>query len=162
MPQITYGAYTALTTTNLQSLASSATAGWQSAVIDNRTVRALDYALLFTLPMANTAPANDRSWYIFGAPAMHNGGAWVFADGGTTTLPSGAEGTYTIAGLTSTNNLRLLGRLYYTAQNQVVQGLLTLSPALGQTMFEGVALVAVNFTGAAALTGCVAAYQAIT
>lgn len=162
MPQITYGAYTPLTVTALQSLASSATVGWQSAIIDNRTVRALDYALLFTLPMANTAPANDRSWYIFGVPAMHNGSAWVLSDGGTTTLPSGTEGAYTIAGLTSTNNLRQLGRLWYTTQNQIVQASLTLSPAFGQTMFEGFSLVAINFTGAAAITGCVAAYQAIT
>ena len=83
-----YGSYTALTLTSLASLASSATAGWISAIIDNRTTEATDYELLFTFPMANTAAANDKAVYVFAVPAMHNGSAWVLADGGTTTLPT--------------------------------------------------------------------------
>jgi hypothetical protein len=158
----TYGSYTALTVTNLQSLASSATAGWQSDVIDNRTTGAIDYEFLITLPMANTAPANDKAVYIFAVPAVHNGSAWRFADGGTTTLPSGTQGTYTIAGTTTTNNLLPLATLAYTTQNMTIQGWASLSNALGRTMPDGFALIAVNYSGAALSTGCVVAYRAIT
>lgn len=158
----TYGAYTALTVTSLQSLASSATAGWQSDVIDNRTTGAIDYELLFQTPMANTAAANDRSWYWFLAPAVHNGSAWVFADGGTTTMPSGSQGAYTIGGLTSTNNLVLLKRAFYTATQQTVQAVATVSQAFGNTMPDGFSIIGINYTGAAASTGCVVAYRAIT
>ena len=38
-----FGSYTAMTVTNLQSLASSATAGWQSARVSNVSTLALDY-----------------------------------------------------------------------------------------------------------------------
>ena len=58
---ISYGAWTALTVTALQSLASSATAGWQSDRIDNTSTKALDYEIMIKLPMANTAPANDKA-----------------------------------------------------------------------------------------------------
>jgi hypothetical protein len=162
MPTQTYGAYTALTVTNLQSLANSSTVGWQSDVIDNRTTGAIDYEILFYLPMANTAPANDRSWYFYAVPAVHNGTAFVYSDGGTTTLPSGTQGAYTIAGTSSTNNLILLRRFFYTTQNQIVSGWASLSSAVGQTMPDGFSIVGVNFTGAAAITGCVVAYRAIT
>jgi len=162
MPTITYGSRTALVVTNLQSLASSATAGWQSAVIDNRTTAAIDYLFEFKFPMANTAPANDKAIYIFAVPAAHDGSGWIFADGGTTTMPSGSQGTYTIAGITTTNNMTLLAVLAYTTQNQVVQGWASLSNALGQSMPQGFALVAIDFTGAALSTGCVIAYVPIT
>ena len=43
---VAYGTYTALTITNLNSLASSATAGWQSARISNVSTLALDYEIV--------------------------------------------------------------------------------------------------------------------
>jgi hypothetical protein len=95
-------------------------------------------------------------------PAVHNGTAFVYSDGGTTTLPSGTQGAYTIAGTSSTNNLILLRRFFYTTQNQIVSGWASLSSAVGQTMPDGFSIVGVNFTGAAAITGCVVAYRAIT
>jgi hypothetical protein len=162
---IAYGTYTALTVTSLQSLASSATAGWQSARIDNQSsVKALDYEIVVKLPMANTAPANDKAVYVFVSPAVTTDGGttWLQADGGTATLPSGSEGTYTIAGLTTTNNLRPLTQLAYTTQNQTIQGVAMLSDAMGQTMPDGFSIIIVNYSGAALSTGCVVAYRAIT
>lgn len=158
----TYGSYTALTLTSLASLASSATAGWISAIIDNRTTAALDYELLFTFPMANTAPANEKSIYVLVVPAMHNGSAWVLADGGTTTLPTAGPAAYTFAGITSTHNFRPLVALAYTAADQVVQGVAMLSEAVGQSMPDGFALFVVNYSGAAFdASGQVIAYKAI-
>ena len=165
MTQQTYGTYTALTVTNLQSLASSATAGWQSARVDNQTsVRAIDYEFVVKLTTANTAPANDKAAYVFLSPAVTTDGGttWLHADGGTTTLPSGIEGTYTIGGITTTNNLVLLGVLAYTTQQQVMQGVFTLSNAFGRTMPDGFSVIIVNYTGAALSTACVVAYRAIT
>ncbi len=159
-----YGAYTALTVTNLQSLASSATAGWQSARVDNQTAtKALDYEIVVSLPMANTAPANDKAVYVFISPAVTTDGGttWLQADGGTTTLPSGSQGTYTIAGVTTTNNLDLLRALAYTTQNQTVQAVMRLSD-LYASMPDGFSIIVVNYSGAALSTGCVVAYRTIT
>lgn len=165
MTQITYSTYTAMTVTSLQSLASSATAGWQSARVDNQTsVKAIDYEFVIKLTTANTAPANDKAAYVFLSPAVTTDGGttWLHADGGTTTLPSGSEGTYAIGGVTTTNNLVLLGTLAYTTQNQTMQGVFMLSNAFGQSMPDGFSVIIVNYTGAALSTGCVVAYRAIT
>lgn len=156
-----YGTYTAITVTNLQSLASSATAGWQSGRIDNQTsVKALDYEIFVKLTTANTAPANDKAAYVYISPAMTTDGGttWLHADQGTTTLPTGTEGTTTIA---SPNNLILLGVLNYTTQQMVMQGNFNLSNAVGQSMPDGFSIIIINFTGAALSTSCVVAYRAI-
>ena len=159
-----YGAFTSLTITNLNSLASSATAGWQSARIDNTSTLALDYEIVVKLDMANTAPANDKSVYVFISPAVvdSSGPTWYQADGGTTTLPGGSEGTYTIAGTTATNNLDLIRALAYTTQDQVIQAVFRLSD-IYSTMPDGFQIIIVNFSGAAiAASGNVVAYRAIT
>lgn len=159
---IAYGSYTALTVTNLQSLASSATAGWQSARIDNQSsVEALDYEFVVKLTTANTAPANDKAAYIYISPAVTTDGGttWLHADQGTTTLPTGTEGTTTIA---TPNNLRLLGVLSYTTQQMVMQGVFNVSNAVGQFMPDGFSIIIINFTGAALSTSCVVSYRAIT
>lgn len=156
---ILYGTYTTLTTTHLQSLSNSATAGWQSAVIDNRTNLAVDYEIFVSLPMANTAPASPYTAYVYAAPAVYTGSAWLIGDQGTTTLPTGSEGTTTIA---STNNLSSLGELAYGTQNMTMQNWFTLSNGLGNTIPEGVVIIIINNTGAATQSsGCVVAYRQI-
>jgi hypothetical protein len=158
---IAYGSYTAVTVTALQSLASSATAGWQSGRISNVSTKAIDYNIFVKLTTANTAPANDKAAYVYISPAISTDGGttWLQSDGGTTTLPSGTEGTYTIA---SPNNLKLLGVLSYTTQQMVMQGSFSLSGAVGLSMPEGFSIIIVNYTGAALSTSCVVAYEAIT
>src|SRR4051794_36930783 len=159
---VAYGSYTAMTVTNLQSLASSATAGWQSARVDNQTsVKALDYEIFVKLTTANTAPANDQAAYVYISPAITTDGGttWLHADQGTTTLPTGTEGTTTIA---SPNNLKLLGVLNYKTQNMTMQGWWNLSNVCGQFMPDGFSIIIINFTGAALSTSCVVAYRAIT
>lgn len=161
---IAYGTYTALTVTNLNSLASSATVGWQSDRISNLSTLALDYEILVRLDMANTSPANDRAVYVFISPAVTSDGGttWYQADGGTTTLPSGTQGAYTIAGTTTTNNLDLLRALAYTTADQVIQATLRLSD-LYDTMPDGFQIIIVNFSGAAvAGSGNIVAVRPIT
>lgn len=159
---IAYGSYTAMTVTNLQSLASSATVGWQSARVDNQSsVKALDYEIFVKLTTANTAPANDKAMYVYISPAIttDGGSTWLHADQGTATLPTGSEGASTIA---LPNNLKLLGVLSYTTQQMVCQGSFNLSNAVGQSMPDGFSIIIVNYSGAALSTSCVVAYRAIT
>ena len=143
-----YGSTTSMTVTNLNSLANSATAGWQSDRVSNLNTVALDYEIFVKLTMANTAPANDKAVYVYICPFFTDdaGSTWYASSGGTTTLPSGSQGTYTIA---SPNNLRLLGILSYTTQNMVLQDTFLLSNAFGSKIPDGFSIIIVNYSGAA-------------
>lgn len=143
---ISYGASSSLTVTGLASLGNSQTVGWQSDVIDNRTTKAVDYLVEVKFPMANTAPANDKTVYVYLVPAYHDGSSWIYTDGGTTTLPSGSNGAYTIA---TTNNLFLLRALQYPTADMVIQSVMTVSQAFGPAMPHGFSLIVVNYSGAA-------------
>ena len=160
--QIAYGTYNALAVTALQSLASSATAGWQSARVSNLTDKAVDYEIFIKLTTANTAPANDKCAYIYISPAITTDGGttWLHADQGTTTLPTGAEGTTTIGA--GGGNLKMLDILAYTAQQQIMQGEFLLSSAVGQNMPDGFSIIIENYSGAALSTACVVAVRPIT
>jgi len=158
----TYGSYTALTLTGLASLPSSATAGWRSALIDNRTPAARDYEFLFTLPMANTSPGNDKAIYPFLVPAMFDGSAWQYSDGGTTALPTAGPGTYSFGGILSMSNFAPMQPLAYTAADQMVQGIRFASSASGWSMWDGFLVFLLNYSGAAFdASGQVIGYKAI-
>lgn len=162
---VAYGSYTAMTVTNLQSLANSQTVGWQSARVDNQTsVKALDYEIFIKLTTANTAAANDKTAYVYISPAMSTDGGttWLQTDQGTTTLPTGTEGASTIGTSGNPGNLKLLATLQYVATQMVIQGGFLLSNAVGQFMPDGFSIIIVNYTGAALSTSCVVAYRAIT
>lgn len=148
-----YGARTVMAVTALQSLASSATVGWKSVLVDNTSALALDYEVYVSLTTANTAPANNQAMYIYICPAhKDNGGTFRYSDGGTTTLPTSADASYTIA---NPNDLRLVGVLNYTTQQMVCQGVFNVSNAVGNSMPQGFLVIIVNFSGAALSTGCV-------
>mgnify|MGYP003647223614 CR=1 FL=1 len=157
-----YGTYVALAVTALQSLASSQTVGWKSVLVDLQTsVKPLDVEFFVKLTAANTAPANDKAMYVWLCPAMttDGGSTWLYSDGGTTTLPTSADATYTIA---LPNNLKLLGVLNYTTQQMVCQGSFLLSNAYGASMPDGFLIIITNYSGAALSTSCVVAYRPIT
>lgn len=102
-----------LTTTNLQSLATSATAGWQSDGISNTTNLYLDTLFQFVIAAVNTAPANSRAFFLFASHSL---------DGGTTyTSPlTGSQGTLTYPDVTTSAQVaKLLGLLPYVTQNAV-------------------------------------------
>lgn len=99
--KISYGTWTTLTVTSLASLANDATSpfgAWQSARIDNQTSElADDYEIIGKIPMANTAPANDKSLYCYVVPWVYDSSAWNLGGNfGTTTAPTGSEGTASI------------------------------------------------------------------
>jgi hypothetical protein len=160
---IAYGGYTALTVTNLQSLANDATdvyAGWQSDRVDNKSsVLALDYEIVIDLSTAATAPANDQAAYVYVVPWIHNGTSWVpGATFGTTTLPSGSEGT---ANMSDPNSMRGPVALPYKITSQHMVGYLTLSQLFGGIVPDGWSLAVRNASGAALSTGCFIGYKPI-
>jgi len=151
-----FGSHTALTVTNLNSLASSATAGWQSAVVDNRTTKALDYEVHVTLDMSATAPANDKAAYIYVYAAYHDGSNWQPTNNAT-----GTEGTITI---TNPNNFILAKVLtYQTSDDTLKSGGFFISQCFGGRIPDGFGIVIINYTGSqVAASGNVVAYKAYT
>lgn len=100
-----------LTTTSLQSLANSATAGWQSGAIDNSSNLYLDDLFQIVIAAVNTAPANSKGLYVLAGHSI---------DGGTTyTRPfSGTQGTCTFDDPTTLPLCApALGFLPYATQN---------------------------------------------
>jgi hypothetical protein len=154
------GSSTSMTVTNLQSLPSSSTAGWQSDIVSNVTTLARDYEIFVKLTTANNSPANDKAMYVYICPfyTTDGGTTWFASSQGTSTLPTGTEGTTTIA---SPNNLRLLGVLNYTTQNMTVQDTFLLSNCFGDRMPDGFSIIIINFSGANLSTGCVVRHTPI-
>lgn len=160
---INKGTYTAMTVTNLQSLASDASdpfGGWQSARVSNVSTVAMDYEITVDLSTAATAAANDKAAYVFLVPWMTTDGGTTWIAGGnfgTTTLPTGSEGTCSV---TEPNSMRLLGVLPYKDTSQRMQRSFLLSSAYSGVP-DGWSLAIRNASGAALSTGCVVAYRSV-
>jgi hypothetical protein len=143
----TYGTKADLAVTALNSLANSATAGWQSDIIDNRTLKASDFLLFLKTIMTGT-PANDKALYVYAVPWYHDGTSWLpGGDGGTATaLSSAGQATFTIA---SPNNLGPpIAILNYTAAG-TISSEIKLSNRFGSIIPQGFQLVVINYTGVA-------------
>lgn len=159
-----YDTYTAMTVTNLQSLANDATdvfAGWQSARVSNVSTLAEDYEVIIDLSTAATAPANDSTFYMYLVPWVTTDGGTTWITGGnfgTTTLPSGTEGT---ANMSDPNSMKGPARLPYKITSQRLQAYFSVRELCGGIMPDGWSLAGRNCTGAALSTGCVVAYRAI-
>lgn len=154
------GSNVVMTVTALQSLANSATVGWQSDRVSNISTLARDYEIFVKLTTAATAAANDKAMYVYICPwyTTDGGTTWFASSQGTTTLPTGTQGASTIA---SPNNLRLLGVLNYVATSMVVQDTFMLSNCFGDRMPDGFSIIIINFSGAALSTSCVVNYKPI-
>jgi hypothetical protein len=159
---VAYGTYTAMTVTNLQSLANDSTdpfTAWQSARVANHVTLAQDYEVIVDLSTANTAPANDSTAYIYIVPWVTTDGGTTWISGGnfgTTTLPTGAEGT---ASISDPNSMRVLSMPYKVAQ-QRLQRQFSIASVLGFSP-DGWSLAIRNCTGAALSTGCVVSYRTL-
>ncbi len=159
---VTYGTYTAMTVTNLQSLANDATdpfGGWQSARVSNVSTLAQDYEIFVDLSTANTAPNNDSAAYVYIIPWVTTDGGTTWITGGnfgTTTLPTGTEGT---ASISDPNSMRVVAIPYKIAQQRLQRGF-SLAAVLGFSP-DGWSLAIRNCTGAALSTGCVVAYRSL-
>jgi hypothetical protein len=137
-----YAAEQTLTVTNLHSLASSQTAGWQSAVVDNTSNLYLDALVQVVLDFANTAPANDKCAYVFAYAGLDT----VYSD-----PASGSEGTITVPNVgANALNLRLIGKVNYTTTDAVTESApMSVAAAFGGVLPPKWGLVIVNYSGAA-------------
>lgn len=161
---IAYGTRVALAVTALQSLAIDTTdpyAGWQSDRVDNETtLKAIDFEVQILLSTAATAPANDKTVYVYLIPWMNNGGTWTpMANFSTTTRPAGAEGT---ASMSDPNSMKLVAAIPYVITSQPLDAHFTVAAACGGIVPDGWSLALRNNCGAALGTGCVVAYRPIT
>ncbi len=136
---------TDMTVTGLASLASSATIGWQSDRVDISIE--LDVLVSIKLDMANTAPANDKSVYVYLCSWFYDGTTWYGSSLGTATLPTGTNGTCALASA-APNNLKLLGTLAYSTADMVLQDSFLLSNVFGTAMPDAWSIVVLNYSGA--------------
>lgn len=161
--KISPGTYVAMTVTNLQSLANDASspyACWQSDRVSNVSAQAVDYEIYVSLPTANVAPGNDGAAYVYLVPwtTTDGGATWVAnANFGTTTLPTGAEGT---ASIVEPNSMKGGISIPYVVAQQRLDEWFTVSQLCGICP-DGWSLVIRDCTGANLSTGCVVAYRPI-
>lgn len=145
-----------MTVTNLNSLASSATAGWQSSVVDNTSNLFLDSLVMAVIDFANTAPANSKAMYWY---AYHG------LESGTYTNPvTGSEGTLTLLDVTANAQaLRTLGVMPYTTADEVVESaVMSVAATAGGILPPYWGVAAINHTGAAiAASGNTVKYRGI-
>ncbi len=153
-----YGTWVSMTTTSLSSMSNSQTVGWQSDRVDNQTTTlANDYEIVVDIPaFGATAPANDKTVYVWVCPWIYDGSAWhPGGDLGTTTAVTGSQGAGTIA---LPPNLYGAVTMNYTTQAMPLKKAFKLSQ-LGLDAFDGWSLVIIDFTGAAMPANCVVAYR---
>jgi hypothetical protein len=158
---LNYGTSVTLASTALQSLANSATVGWQSARVDNTSNKAVDYQVSLVTAPVNTAPANDKAVYVYAVPwYQDDAAAWIpGSDLGSTTLPTGTDVAATIV---PGNGLRLVKVISYVTQNQPMLAQFNLSNVF-PSMPHGWSLVVINYSGITlAASGNIVKYTPIT
>jgi len=143
--KLSYSTVTTLTITSFHSLATSATAGWQSAAIDNSTTKYLDILVKASVAAVNTAPANSKAFVFWVAPLLDSAGSDYDSTGDG--VPSGTQGTITIPDFTSLAlPISRLGRVNYPTQNKVITKTFSVLNALG-FMPVKFSIVAANHSG---------------
>jgi hypothetical protein len=143
---VAYQAEQTMTTTNLQSLATSATAGWGSAVVDNTTTLYLDALVQVVLPAVNTLPANDKALYVF-AYAGSNSTDLTTTGAASSGAPGTQGGLFFPDITTNPQNLPLIGVIPYVSLNtKIVSPEFSVARPFGVLPpFWGVAIV--NYSG---------------
>jgi hypothetical protein len=142
-----FGSATSLTLTSFNSLATSATAGWQSDVIDNGSSLYLDILVEVELAAVNTAPANSRAAFFYAYGIVDTAGSAYTSTGDGT--PSGSVGTITFPDVTSLPIVApLLGVLPYPVQNKAINaGPWSVARCFGGVVPKKVGIMCINHTG---------------
>ena len=151
-----YGSPVALTVTNLHSLASSVTGGWQSASIDFNALNCEDVLIQAILDFANTAPANSKGVYVFLAEGL--------STSNLTNPASGTEGTITLLDITANaQNMKQIGFIPYTTADEIVESkAFSVAANCGGVLPAAGAIILMNHSGAALhSSGNSVTYQAV-
>lgn len=136
-----YGTETALTWAG--AIASSPTAGRQSNPIDNTSALAVDGILAISAVFPNSAPANDKTLYIYA-------GAYIGATGGWQGRPalSGADGAYTFNDITTTPSGLFLCQADFQVQNTTGLWIVpSLAAVFGGLLPPKMAFALANYSG---------------
>lgn len=147
--KLAYGGEQTMTVTNLHSLASSATAGWTSDYVDNTSNLYEDILLQVCLDPANTAPANDKAFYIFVYGG--NNSSDLSVTGASSSGTPGTQGALTFPNITTTTILLPIAytMFYGVADTVIKSNPFTIAGCFGGIVppYWGVALL--NYSGAA-------------
>lgn len=147
------GTATALTWT-IDSLASSVTAGRQATAVDDTATKALDYLLTLHIVYPNSAPANDKSLYLY--VAGFDGTNW---SGGA----SGSDAAYTFDDITAHPTPLRGPQAMWMVQNKTRDfGPFSIASFFGGIVPIKWAPILINYSGQTLSTTCSATYQAIT
>lgn len=152
---IAYGSETSLTWAG--AIASSTTAGRQSNTIDNSSTLADDYSVAVNIVYPNSAPANDKTVYIYA-------GGWYGATNAWEGRPvlTGSDGAYTFNDITTTpTGLRLAGAFFMVQNTTGTFAIPSLATVFGGSVPAKIALAVANYSGQT-ITTFTATYRAIT
>ena len=138
--QTAYGTSNQSLTITLTSLASSATAGRESAAVNNSSDLFLDVLVMAKVVLAAGTIANDRAVYVY---------AYGSVDGGSN-YPDNVTGADAAITMTDPTNLRLLGVLNTpTSAGTYKAGPWSLASAFGGVMPERWGVAVRNYSGIA-------------
>ncbi len=133
-----------MTVTNLHSLASSPTAGWQSAGVDYSSTLYLDDQWQFYFDTANTAAATSKAFLFFAAHSLDAGVSY-------TSPATGTEGTITLVDVTA--NAIAMARLgsvpYITTNENPRSKLYGMAKTCDGTLPDRASVAVINHSGAA-------------
>lgn len=136
-----FGTETALTWSG--AIASSTTAGRQSNAIDNTSTLAVDGLLAVSIVFPASAPANDKTVYLYGA-------AWIGATNGWQGRPAvtGSDAAYTANDITTTpTGLRLMDAEYQVNGATGLWIVPSLATVFGGLLPPKMAFVVMNYSG---------------
>ena len=115
---VVYGSLQTLTVTNLHSKASSVSAGWQSALIDNTSDLWDDAQVFVEIAAVNTAPGGHKRIYVAAAGLVDT----LYTSTGDG-VPSGLEGNITFPDITTLEwGVPIIGTIPYPVQNKALSG----------------------------------------
>ena len=137
-----------LTITNLNSLASSLTAGWGSGVIDNSTSLYTDFAFEVVLAAVNTAPGSLKGFYLFAYTTLNAASPAYTTTGATSGGVPGTEGALTFPDISANPvNLSLAKVIPYVGQNTAINAQFTVAAQTGGIIWPKFGIAMVNASG---------------
>lgn len=138
--KIAYGTEAQAVTCTLLSLASSATAGRESTVIDNTANKYLDALVSVSAKLLTGTPVNDKAIYVFGYGTV---------DATTPVYPDKVTGIDAAITLDDPTQLPLIGTIYATVTGGLTfkGGPWSVARAFGGVLPQKWGIVVRNYTG---------------
>lgn len=137
--KVAYGSEAQAITATLASLASSASAGRESAAIDNTSNLLLDALVALKIKLQAGTPGSDKAIYVWVAGTV---------DAATPTWPDAITGADAAITFNSPANVRLLGVIAApTSAGIFIGGPWSVAAAFGGSMPEKWSIAVRNFTG---------------